>query len=140
MGDKVLETVLYSRVRKRAREKGWFFMRVENACERGTPDLYIEEAWDIEVLGGPLWVECKTANSPKSDSHVLTGFEIRPEQKRWHLEYLRLTDRNSYFLIQVGSGGKARRYLVPGVWLVGCASVTEGLLKGANRLGAYPIC
>jgi len=139
MGDKVNEAVLYSRVRKRAAEQGWFFMQVENARDRGTPDLYVA-SWNALGLGFAIWVECKTANTPKSDDHALNGFEIRKGQKKWHREFTDKSGHPSYFLFQVGGGIKARRYLVPGYRILRPSKITERLLKDADVLEKYPVC
>jgi len=114
-------------------------MRVENACERGTPDLYVA-SWNAPGIGFAIWVECKTANTPKSDDHVLDGFEIRKDQKKWHKEFVEKSGHPSYFLFQIGGGIKARRYLVSGWWAVRQTKITERLLKYADVLERYLIC
>lgn len=138
MPDKVNEAVLYSRVKRRADEQGWFFRRVENACDRGTPDLFVGARFDDRHLS--LWVECKTADAPKSEAHRLTGCKIREDQCQWHKEFLEKSGVSSWFLFQIGSGAKARRYLVPAYAVIHKQPLTEAYLQKFDCLKAYPIC
>ena len=115
-------------------------MRVENACERGTPDLYLSH-WNSGSLDNwAIWVECKTANTPKSDEHSLTGFDIRADQKKWHIECMDKACDLPFFLFQIGGGVKARRYMVNGAFIVREKKITEGLLKRMDVLRKYQIC
>ena len=113
-------------------------MRVENACERGTPDLFLMR--HICGVVFPLWIECKTANTSETENRPLTGMDISQDQKRWHSEFTRLSGLVSYFLIQVGSGKKARRYLVPGDWVSRHNYLTESLLKIQDTMWKFNVC
>jgi hypothetical protein len=126
MGDKVLESSLHNWVNDRLSEMTTphFSMWVENASRAGTPDWYFRDKY-----GAEMWIELKTADTAKSLDHALTGFEIRPVQRIWHLDYGLVPGSVSYFLFQVGRGAKARRYLVYAHDLFAATKISEGWLR-----------
>lgn len=80
--------------------------RVENTVDEGTPD--VEGCYD----GGQFWCELKSLTRPIKPSTAI-NLEVDTEQVRWHRRRS-LAGGRTWFLIQVGSGLKASRYLIPG--------------------------
>lgn len=80
--------------------------RVENGVGQGFPDV------EGYLLGhGNFLIELKTATRPRKDGIVRV--KVRPEQIRWHLKR-RTAGQTTWFLVQVGSGVRAMRYLLLG--------------------------
>lgn len=75
--------------------------RVENGVATGTPDVE-------GFYGKQFWTELKAV-----DDCGEIDVEVSTEQVVWHNLRHRAGGR-SWFLIQVGSGAKARRFLIPG--------------------------
>lgn len=76
--------------------------RIENLVGVGTPD--VEGCYQ----GSQFWIELKAID----DSGSL-DVEVSPEQVMWHRRR-HLAGGRSWFLIQVGSGSRAMRFLIPG--------------------------
>lgn len=82
--------------------------RVENLVEDGTPD--VEGCYD----GDSFWCELKSVARPKRETTpCVTARHVRPRQVPWLAARWR-AGGGSFFLIQVGEGHGARRYLVTG--------------------------
>lgn len=75
--------------------------RIENLVGVGTPDVQ-------GFLGQQFWCELKSI--ARTDS---LDCEVSSDQVRWHRQRWRVGG-TSWFLIQVGSGHKAFRFLIPG--------------------------
>lgn len=75
--------------------------RIENICAEGTPDVN-------GFYGREFWVELKAVARTEM---IDTGVDI--EQANW-ARRRDLAGGQSWFLIQVGSGSSARRYLIEG--------------------------
>jgi hypothetical protein len=77
--------------------------RVENLVGTGTPDVegfYRKQFWiELKAVGRPI------------NGHI--DVEVSPEQVAWHRRRQRAGGA-TWFLIQVGSGHGAKRYLIPG--------------------------
>lgn len=82
--------------------------RIENGVGQGFPDV---EGY-LRDYGG-LLIELKTAARPVRKGGIVR-VKVRIEQIRWHLKR-RKAGQRTWFLVQVGSGAKAARYLLPGV-------------------------
>ena len=82
--------------------------RVENSLMKGMADV------NGSYCGKSFWLELKCAARP---SNALTKVSIKFQhgQPEWHKRRARAGE-NTFILIQVGSGAKARRYLVHGSW------------------------
>lgn len=83
--------------------------RVENVVERGTPD--VEGCWE----GRQFWIELKCVGFPRYVDERI-GVRFEPAQLPWLRRRARAGGA-CHVLVQVGSGQKARRYLVPGFHL-----------------------
>lgn len=85
-------------------------VRVENAVGSGMPDVegYLRGE-------GSLLIELKTAKRPIRKDGIVR-VKIRDEQEKWHLRR-NAAGQATHFLIQVGSGAKAKRYLILGFYV-----------------------
>lgn len=98
--------------------------RIENICERGTPDV------EGFYRGTQFWVELKAIARRET---LDTG--VDPDQVAWHRRRAQ-AGGPSYFLIQVGSASGARRYLIRGAWGATIAApITEEQLE---RMAVIP--
>lgn len=80
--------------------------RVENTVDEGTPDV------EGCLEGEQFWCELKALARPVKPSTRI-DLEVDTEQVRWHRRRSKAGGR-TWFLIQVGSGRSASRYLIPG--------------------------
>ena len=94
------EAVLWKWVRRHAPPG----QRIENHVGAGTPDAF------VVVEGCTVWLELKTAARPKRETTRLQ-LRVEPSQVSWFERY---RPRHGYFLVQVGYGADALRYLVHG--------------------------
>lgn len=94
--------------------------RVENAVGAGHPDVegYLHG-------GGQLWIELKSAARPVKPETPVDLKHARDSQVEWHRRRQKAGQR-TWFLIQVGSGADAARYLIPG-------TLAEELQKGQTE-------
>jgi len=93
--------------------------RVENLLMSGWPD--VEGCHD----GSGFTIELKTGERPKrASTRVLAPDDIRPGQVPW-LEARWSAGGCCYMLVQVGSGHRASRYLIPGKHAGRVANATE---------------
>lgn len=99
-------------------------VRVENICEKGTPD--VEGCY----LGRQFHVELKAI--ARGLGELDTG--VSDDQVDWHKARHRAGGR-SWFLIQVGSGHGAGRYLVDGARAASLQRISE---DGLLSLAAIP--
>ena len=76
-------------------------MRIENAIERGTPDVY------GCYMGWHFWLELKVADRPVR-SKTPVRIQYRAGQEDWHIRH-RAACGNSYVLLQV----ERSRFLIP---------------------------
>lgn len=99
---KVLESSLWSWLKKGGDSIDLIHLeRIENIAGVGTPDV---QGW----LGCQFWCELKAlAKKPVIDC------EVSPDQVRWARKR-HMVGGYSWFLIQVGSGKDAERFLIPG--------------------------
>lgn len=86
----------------RAQRPDLDMQRIENLVGVGTPDV------EACYQGIAFWIELKAINDQEN-----LDVEVSPEQVMWHRRRARAGGR-SWFLIQVGSGAQARRFLIPG--------------------------
>jgi len=103
MDDKARETSLWKWLRDGTRDMRprLHLERIENDVGTGTPDV-------AGYLGQCFWIELKAAaRRPMVDCGV------DPDQVRWHRNRANAGGA-SWFLIQVGSGRDAERFLIPG--------------------------
>lgn len=85
--------------------------RVENAVGSGMPDVE-----GFLYNHGQFWIELKCSERPtRSTSKLTLATRGRDDQKRWLTKRWGLGGA-AWMLIQVGSGHKATKYLVPGLW------------------------
>lgn len=83
--------------------------RIENSCMSGMSDVH-----GSLKRKGSFWVELKCAALPsRPGTKVRTKFQ--PAQPGWIRKRLASGDR-VFILLQVGSGGQAKRFLVDGAW------------------------
>lgn len=80
--------------------------RVENAVLAGMAD--VEGCLD----GVQFWIELKTEARPVNPTTRVKP-RFQPGQPEWHRKRRRAGGR-TFVLLQVGSGGSARRYMLPG--------------------------
>lgn len=80
--------------------------RIENTVGEGTPDV------EGCLRGLAFWIELKSVMPAKSGRLDIRK-AIRPGQVPWLVKRWK-AGGSAFMLIQVGSGIKARRYLVPG--------------------------
>ena len=109
MSHKTLESNLWSWYQvgtRRFRSLGLHHTRVENGVASGTPD------YEGCFRGHSWWSELKSSPRPrhKTDPVVI---DWRPGQQAWLYHRSRCGGR-AYLFLQVGSGAKACRYLIPG--------------------------
>ncbi len=93
--------------------------RVENSTMKGMPDVEGHLTW-----GNQFWIELKSAARPAKPS-TLIRFKVkdREAQVEW-LRRRRLVGGYAWLLLQVGSGGDRKLYLIPGE---DAAEVYEGV-------------
>ena len=103
MDDKARETSLWKWLRDGTRDMRprLHMERIENGVGVGTPDVQ-------GFLGQQFWIELKSC--PRS-SNIKVKVDV--DQARWHRNRFRAGGM-SWFLIQVGSGHDAQRFLIPG--------------------------
>jgi hypothetical protein len=106
--------------------------RVENAVSTGDPDT------DGVLSGAAFTLELKVCARPARGSTRLRFHEVTIAQRDWH-EARIAAGGASAFLIQVGEGHDARRYVVHG-WLVRrlMEGVDENWLIANGRLAPKP--
>lgn len=102
--------------------------RIENLVGVGDADVsgcHLSRYFDLEL---------KTAARPARPTTVVLNSSskyVRPEQKVWHrLRWL--AGGNNYVLLQVGSGGHGKRYLLPGLYIRGIEDKTEEQLQNLS--------
>lgn len=99
--------------------------RVENLVGVGDPDV------SGCLLGDYFDLELKTADRPARASTVILNSSskyVRPEQKVWH-RCRWLAGGNNFVLLQVGSGGYGKYYLLPGLYIRAIEDKTEEQLQ-----------
>lgn len=84
--------------------------RIENLTGAGTPD--VEGCFD----GGQFWLELKSSARPKRDTTPIRFRTKGREAQRDWLEKRSRMAHNAFYLLQVGEGRTASRYLLPGVY------------------------
>lgn len=105
---KASETDLWTWLRAATTSRDLFIRRIENLVGVGDPDVR------GYYVGRPFDIELKTAARPKRpETPVIGKGYVRPEQVVWH-RLCWLAGGNNYVLVQVGRGGGAKHYLVPG--------------------------
>lgn len=83
----------------------------------------------VTYSGRTAWVELKYSKRPVRPTSKLTYEKVKPTQINWHRRY-QLAESATFFLIQVGSGHKAMRYLVDGLHAVRLSKpITEAQLS-----------
>lgn len=97
--------------------------RVENSAMKGTPDV------EACYLTMGFHIELKALERPAKPSTPIDT-EIS-EQQAWWAVRRRLAGGRSFFLIQIGSGHDAKRYLIPATYVESLTenSVTESDLN-----------
>lgn len=96
--------------------------RVENLVAEGDPD--VEGCY----LGGAFNIELKVADRPaRMTTRVLGPADIRPKQIPWARARWD-AGGSSFFLIQVGSSAKAKRYMIKGCNADRIVGATEAYL------------
>ncbi len=88
--------------------------RVENPAGPGMPDVegQLNPAFNGGQHCGQFWIELKAAERPKR-AETPVRFKVRPKQVEWSRKRYAVGGR-VYWLLQVGSGADAARYLLPG--------------------------
>lgn len=100
--------------------EGLHIQRLESPLTPGCPDV------ELCLHGVQAWVELKSAARPKRPSTpVAPG--VRDDQIRWHRRRAQAKGR-AFFLVQVGSGARARRYLIAGGHAPRIDAMTEAAL------------
>ncbi len=98
--------------------------RIENEIGRGIPDT--EACLD----GVQLWIELKCTKRP-ANSTTRLKIIFQAGQPEWLRRRVRAGGR-AFVLVQVGKGGEARRYLVPG-------DLAEQLEEGVTEEELVPL-
>lgn len=96
--------------------------RVENSVGAGMPDV---EGYLSGSKNGQFWIELKSGARPKDRTQPVR-LKVRDRQVAWH-KRRRDAGQETWFLVQVGSGTKASRYLIPGKY-------AKALQKGLAEL------
>lgn len=108
MSSRVRESKLWSWLKLGGREfrERLHLSRVENAAGSGMAD--VEGCLD----GVQFWIELKCEARPASPGTKVRP-RFQPSQGPWHRRRRRSGGR-TFVLLQVGTGGSARRYMLPG--------------------------
>ncbi|QNN99779.1 hypothetical protein P67b_00020 [Ruegeria phage Tedan] len=93
--------------------------RIENSLMGGMADV------NGSLQGRDFWLELKTAAWPSTPGGKVQ-VKFQPNQPRW-LGRRSKIGRNAFVLLQVGSGHKACRYLLDGIY---AAKIEKGLTEG----------
>ena len=114
MSSKVRESKLWSWLKLGGKDfkERLHMSRVENAVGSGMAD--VEGCLkDLETrVGIQFWIELKCESRPTNpDTKIKPRFQ--PGQGPWHRRRRRSGGR-TFVLLQVGAGGSARRYMLPG--------------------------
>lgn len=94
--------------------------RIENSLMAGMADVN----GSIQDCGDDFWLELKTAAWPSTHGGKIQ-VKFQPNQPSW-LRRRSQIGRNAFVLLQVGSGHKACRYLIDGIYAV---QIEKGLTE-----------
>lgn len=103
--------------------------RVENLCETGGPDV------EFCHRGSYADVELKVCERPRSDDTRLRYHEVTEQQVDWHSKR-QAAGGATGFLIQIGHGHDAERFLVHGSR---AGQLRTGVSYGWLKIKGYPV-